>query len=197
MFFNLPEAMTRRMRELEERDAIDRRDGTARLQRLRQIPPATGRFLALWAASSPENGSWLEIGTSAGYSTMWLALAARERGRSLSTYELLPAKAAMARATFAMAGIDDVVTLVEGDFLEHAGQLDDVAFCFLDAEKDVYARCYEAVVPHLVPGGILVADNAIDHVATLAPMLNAALEDRRVDAMIVPIGSGELACRKR
>ena len=73
----------------------------------------------------------------------------------------------------------------------------DIAFCFLDAEKEVYRDCYEAVIPRLVSGGLLVADNAINHAPTLQPMLDRALADERVDAMIVPIAKGELVCRKR
>jgi len=94
------------------------------------------------------------------------------------------------------ARIDDVVRLVEGDFLEHATEFDEVGFCFLDAEKELYGACYDAVVPRLVPGGILVADNASNHRETLQPMLDAALADDRIEAMIVPIGKGELVCRK-
>jgi hypothetical protein len=48
----------------------------------------------------------------------------------------------------------------------------------------------------MVRGGMIVADNAIDHQATLCPMLDRALSDDRVDALIVPIGKGELICRK-
>jgi hypothetical protein len=57
--------------------------------------------------------------------------------------------------------------------------------------------CYEAVVPTMTAGGILVADNAVNHEATLRPMLRRALTDDRVDALVVPIGKGELVCRKR
>ena len=196
MFHDVPESIRQEMDELEKRDAIDRVDGTARLDRLRQIPPVTGQFLALMAASAPE-GAWIEIGTSAGYSALWLALACRERGQTLTTFEILAAKSAMAAQTIAAAGVSDVVTLVEGDFLAHVGTLGDIGFCFLDAEKDVYGLCYEAVVPRLVPGALLVADNAINHQAALQPMLDAALSDPRVDALVVPIGKGELVCRKR
>ena len=49
----------------------------------------------------------------------------------------------------------DVVRLVEGDFLDHADEVEDVAFCFLDAEKDVYEACYDVLVPKMVPGAIL------------------------------------------
>ncbi len=72
-----------------------------------------------------------------------------------------------------------------------------LSFCFLDGEKEVYEDCCEAVAAKLVPGGILVADNAINHRKTLGPMIDRALADSRVDAMIVPIGKGELVCRKR
>jgi predicted O-methyltransferase YrrM len=183
------------MQSLEAMDAQDRVDGTVRLQRLRQIPPETGRFLCLLAAESPA-GSWIEIGTSAGYSTLWLALACRERAQQITTFEIMPAKSAMARATFKSAGVTDIVTLVEEDFLNYVDRLGDISFCFLDAEKEVYAPCYEAVVPRLVPGGLLVADNAINHEETLRPVLERALSDPRVDALVVPVGKGELICRK-
>jgi predicted O-methyltransferase YrrM len=196
MFNDIPAPVLLTMQELEKIDRQDRADGTPRLQRLRQIPPETGRFICLLAASSPE-GSWIEIGTSAGYSTLWLALACRERSQTITTFEIMASKSQLARATFTAAGVDDVVNLVQDDFLTYVDRLGDIGFCFLDAEKEVYQACYEAVVPRLVPGGLLVADNAISHQDDLSPMLSAALEDPRVDAVVVPIGKGELVCRKR
>ena len=99
--------------------------------------------------------------------------------------------------TFDAAGVTDVIELVYGDALALLPECKDIGFCFLDAEKEVYDRCYDAVVPRLVPGGIVVADNAISHEATLRPMLNRALHDDRVDSLIVPIGKGELDCRRK
>lgn len=196
MFHGMPESIAERMRYLERLDARDRNDGTPRLQRLRQIPRETGRFIALLAALAPE-GRYIEIGTSAGYSTLWLALACREAGRRITTFEVLPEKAALARETFGRAGVEDVVGLVEGDARDHLSRCDDIAFCFLDAEKEIYGECYEAVVPRMVRGGILVADNAINHREALAEMLDRALADGRVDAQIVTVGKGELVCRRR
>ncbi len=184
------------MSHLEDRDRLDRVDGTSHLERLRQIPRDTGRFLALLAASAPP-GAWIEIGTSAGYSSMWLALAARERATSLTTFEILAVKAALAADTFSLTGLDDVVSLVHGDFLDHVSELGDIGFCFLDAEKDVYDQCYDAVVSRLAPGGLLVADNAISHEIDLRPVIEKALDDPRVDAVVVPIGKGELLCRRK
>jgi predicted O-methyltransferase YrrM len=191
MFHTISDSMRARMRSLEAIDARDRTDGTPRARRLRQIPPETGKFLALLVASAPP-GRVVEIGTSAGYSTLWLALA----HRALTTFEIAPDKVLLARETFAQAGIADLVELVEGDSRDFLPGMSDVAFCFLDAEKEIYADCYELIVPALVPGGLLVADNAINFRETLQPMLDRALSDPRVDALIVPIGTGELVCRK-
>jgi predicted O-methyltransferase YrrM len=195
VFHQIPSRVREVMDELEEIDRHDRLDGTPRLERLRQVPPETGRFLALLCASAPDGGV-IEIGTSAGYSALWLALACRARGRQLTTYEILPAKARRARATFERAGVRDVVGLVEGDVLEHVNSLGDVGFCFLDAEKDVYGVCVDAVVANLVPGGILVADNVISHRDELASVVDAVLGDPRVDAVVVPLGRGELVARR-
>lgn len=196
IFHDIPTDMLQQMHELERRDETDRNNGTSRLDRLRQIPPETGRFLALWAASAPE-GIVIEIGTSAGYSALWLVLACRATGRTLTTFEVLPQKVALARETFSRAGVNDVIRLVEGDVLDHADEIERVGFCFLDAEKEAYEACYDLVVPRLVPGGLLIADNAINHRETLQPMLDAALVDERIDALIATVGTGELVCRKR
>ena len=195
MFHNISPAIVERMRVLEELDAQDRTDGTPRMQRLRQIPPETGKFLALLAASAPK-GPILEIGTSAGYSTLWLAVAALALGRKVITFEILPEKVKLAQETFRSAGVEETVKLIVGDARQHLVLYYNIAFAFLDAEKEVYGDCYELIVPRLVKGGLLVADNAINHRETLAPMLERALSDERVDALIVPIGKGELVCRK-
>jgi predicted O-methyltransferase YrrM len=69
MFDEIPQSVLDRMSELEQIDARDRSGGTTRLKRLRQIPPETGKFIALLAATAP-SGRYLEIGTSAGYSML-------------------------------------------------------------------------------------------------------------------------------
>ena len=195
MFHTIRQPMLERMQYLEQIDARDREDGTPRMRRLRQVPPNTGKFLALLAASAPK-GSLLEIGTSAGYSTLWIALACEMLGRTLTTFEVLPDKAKLARETFQATGVNETVNLVEGDALQHLSQYDEIAFCFLDAEKEVYGACYEAVIPRMVSGGILVADNATNHYSILKPVLERALTDERVDALVLPFDNGVLVCRK-
>lgn len=195
MFHNISKAMLDRMHELEVRDILDRDDGTPKDFRLRQIPPETGRFLALMAAAAPA-GQVLEVGTSGGYSGLWLGLACRARGDRLITFDILENKIFWARETFRMAEIDDAVEVVHGDALELLPQHRQVAVCFIDTEKELYQPCYDLVVPHLVPGGMLLADNAITHAEELADFLSYAQNDLRVDALVVPIGKGVLLCRK-
>jgi len=196
MFEKITDRMKELMAELEEMDARERKDGTSLLRRLRQIPPETGRFLAILAANSPE-GEFVEIGTSGGYSAMWLSLACMERGIRLKTIEIMEGKIAVAKETLKKADLEEAVELFEGDALEIVQGFDDIAFCFLDAEKELYEQCYDLVIPKLVQGGLLVADNAISHVGILKSMIEKAMSDPRVDSMVVPIGSGELICRKR
>jgi caffeoyl-CoA O-methyltransferase len=195
MFHKIPKAIEERMHYLESLDKKDRLDGKPLLQRLRQIPPETGKFIALLAASAPK-GTYLEIGTSAGYSTLWLALVCKELGRKLVTFEVLEDKARLAKETFKVAGVEKIIELVTGDAREYLHNYKNVSFCFLDAEKEVYYDCYEKVVPNLVSGGLLVADNVISHQEVLKPMMERSLSDERVDALVVPIGRGELVCRK-
>jgi len=195
MFHNIPKEIKERMLYLEDLNKKDRLDNTPHLLRLRQIPPETGRFLALLAASAPE-GTYLEIGTSAGYSTLWLALACRALKRRIITFEVLAEKAGIAQETFAIAGINDVVELVVGDARDYIENYNNISFCFLDSEKETYSDFYDRVVPRMVSGGLLVADNAISHRDILGEMIEKVLIDKHVDALIVPIGSGELVCRK-
>jgi predicted O-methyltransferase YrrM len=195
MFHNIPEPILKRMRELEAQDAVDRQDGTPHLRRLRQIPPITGKFLALLCASAPAGGV-LEVGTSGGYSSLWIALACKERGNHLTTFELLEEKVARANETFEAAKVSEQIQLIHGDAREVISGYSNVAFCFLDAEKDIYKDVYEKVIPNLTPGGILAADNVISHAEALSDFVAQTENDPRVDALVVPIGKGILVCRK-
>ena len=195
MFHQIPDEVLARMRELKQMESKDTADDTARSERLRQIPPETGHLLALIAASAPARAV-IEIGTSGGDAGLWISLACRALGRGLTTFEIAEAKVALATETFRKAGVDDIVSIVPGDVREQLAGQSDVAFCFLDVEKDLYQECYDAVLPNMVSGGLLVADNIISHAGDLAEFLDRAEGDERVDTMIVPVGNGVLLVRR-
>jgi len=195
MFQDIRSDIICRMRWLGAEDEKDRKDGPPRMQRLRQIPEDTGRFLSILAAGAPD-GEVIEIGTSGGYSTLWLVLGCLDAKREVTTFEILPDKVNIAREIFRLAGVTDRVKLEHGDALQLLNKYDRIGFCFLDSEKENYQDMYELIIPRLVPGGLLVADNVISHNETLRALVDRAETDKRVDSVVVPIGKGELLCRK-
>jgi predicted O-methyltransferase YrrM len=191
------EARTRAVFDrLERRDALERRQDLPRQQRLRQVTPDVGRFLhTLVLCTRPR--FILEIGTSGGYSTMWLATAGRSVGTAVVTLEIDPLKVKLATSNLREAGLDDAVTIVQGDAFDYLrDRREPVDFVFLDAEKEDYVRFLELVVPLLPVGGVLVADNLISAAEELAAFRQRAESDTRLSSVMVPIGRGELLTAK-
>ncbi len=185
------------MRRLEEEDRVDRQDGTPQSRRLRAVTADVGRFLNLLARTAGAR-SILEIGTSGGYSTLWLAAAAAETGGQVTTLELDPAKVERATANLSEAGLESLVTIVHGDARQTVGSLaPPFDFVFLDTEKELYLELLEPLVRLLRPGGVLVADNLLSHPDDLAPFRRAAESHPDLECVLVPIPRGELMCRKR
>ena len=99
----------------------------------------------------------VEIGTSSGYSTIWLALALRSTGGHLYTHEIDPEKIKIAQENFKVAGVDDVITIVEGDAHETVKQhKDPIDVVFLDADKRGYVDYLEKLLPLVRPGGLIL-----------------------------------------
>ncbi len=182
--------------QLERQDALERERDVPRRERLRQVTPDVGRFLhVLVLATRP--GRILEIGTSGGYSTIWLATAARAVGAAVTTLEIDPAKVQVADANLRDAGLTDVATLLPGDAFEYLrGRTEPVDFVFLDAEKEDYLAFLDLIVPLLPVGGLLVADNLISHAEDLAEFRRRVESDPRLSTVVVPIGRGELLAAK-
>jgi predicted O-methyltransferase YrrM len=102
----------------------------------------------------------VEIGTSTGYSGLWLSLALQATGGHLTTFEYDHGRASMARDHFRKAGVEQAVTIVEGDAHENVTKLKgpiDVAF--IDADKDGYMDYLHKVLPLVRPGGLILAHN--------------------------------------
>ena len=99
----------------------------------------------------------VEIGTSSGYSTIWLALGARATGGKVFTHEIDPEKVKIARANFKKAGVDDLITIIEGDAHETIKQhKEPIDVLFLDAEKKGYVDYLEKLLPLVRPGGLIL-----------------------------------------
>ena len=99
----------------------------------------------------------VEIGTSSGYSTLWLALGARACGGKVFTHEIDPEAIKIARENFKKAGLDDVITIVEGDAHQTIAQhKEPIDLVFLDAEKKGYVDYMRKLMPSIRPGGVIL-----------------------------------------
>jgi len=123
------------------------------------VPVEDGRFLRLLAETTGAK-QIVEIGTSNGYSGIWQCLALKATGGRLTTFEIDAQRAALARENFKKAGVDDIVTLIEGDAHEKVAEVQGpVDICFIDADKGGYVDYLNKLLPKVRPGGLLVAHN--------------------------------------
>ena len=123
------------------------------------VPAEDGRLLRLLAETIGAK-QIVEIGTSNGYSGIWQCLALKATGGKLITFEIDARRAALARENFKRAGVDDIVTLVEGDAHEKVAQVEGpVDICFIDADKEGYTDYLNKLLPKVRPGGLIIAHN--------------------------------------
>lgn len=102
----------------------------------------------------------VEIGTSNGYSGIWLCLALMKTNGKLTTFEIDEGRAKLARENFKRAGVEDMVTLVMGDAHETVKQLKEpIDVLFLDADKRGYIDYLQKLLPLVKPGGLILAHN--------------------------------------
>ena len=123
------------------------------------VPAADGRLLRLLTETANAKHV-VEIGTSTGVSGMWFCLGLEKSGGKLTTFELDPARAAVARTHFKKAGVDGLVTVVEGDAHQNITKLKGpVDVVFIDAEKEGYMDYLNKMLPLVRPGGLILAHN--------------------------------------
>lgn len=102
----------------------------------------------------------VEVGTSTGYSGLWFCLALQKTGGKLTTFEIDSRRAAMARQHFKQAGVEGLVTLIEGDAHQTVARVKDpIDVLFLDADKEGYVDYLEKLLPLVRPGGLILAHN--------------------------------------
>ncbi|QKU23015.1 O-methyltransferase [Acinetobacter lwoffii] len=164
-----------------------------RLHRYRNIEPESGRFLSMLIRAQ-QSKNILEIGTSTGYSTLWLAEAARQTQAMITTLEVDAERVAQAKQYATEIDLADLINFKVIDaqvYLEAEKEIFD--FILLDAERDAYVSYW----PHLsrllkAKGGLLVVDNVISHAAEVEEFIALIQQDPRFIMSIVPIGAGLL-----
>jgi len=174
---------------MEAQDADDHGKDIPVSERSLAVGPDSGRLL--FALVAPNAGcEVLEIGSSHGYSTIWLAAAARILGGRVVTLEQEPGKIDVWRRNIADAGLEEWAELVEGDAKETLSELEDgFDVVFLDAWKDDYELLFGLARTKLDPGGIVVADNVTTS-STVEAYAAARQADPTLVSVTVPIGHG-------
>jgi predicted O-methyltransferase YrrM len=178
--------------ENDERE-IDRK------RKMLNLEPATAELLHILVRATHRH-SILEIGTSNGYSTIWLAHAMRagSKGRLISI-ERNPAKLEMARENLQRAGLLNSVTLLEGEASETVKTLEGPFDCvFFDADRISAPKQLEILMPKLQSDVLLLADNVLSHPEEVADYLSAVSRLADFSSVTVPVGKGlNIAYRQR
>jgi predicted O-methyltransferase YrrM len=164
-----------------------------RLARWRNVEPETAQMLAVLVRATGAR-RLLEIGTSNGYSTIWLADAAQATGGALTSLDIEPSRTALARENLASAGLETGATLRTEDAARALRGAPDASldFVFLDSERDAYAGYWPDLVRTLAPAGLLAVDNVVSHESELVDIRAVVDADERVTQALVPIGAGVL-----
>lgn len=147
---------------LGERDPLLREmEEQALKETIPVVTPMVGNFLNLLVHISKAQAV-LEIGTAIGYSTIWLARAAKETGGHVTTIDMNKDRLARAREYIRRAELSDQVTDLEGDARKILKTLDSMFdFVFIDAAKGEYLEYLSLIYPLIAPGGMLVVDNVL------------------------------------
>ena len=164
-----------------------------RLKRWRNVEPDTARLMSvLIRVLTPSR--ILELGTSNGYSTIWLAEAARASGGLVTSVEIDPERSAAARANLVRAGLHRFVELHVQDAAEALAESGDASwgFIFLDAERTEYPGYWPELRRVLAPKAVLLVDNVISHADEVAAFRRLVAADGTITEALVPTGAGAL-----
>ncbi len=128
-------------------------------QGMQNVPMEDGRLLRILAESMNAKHV-VEIGTSNGYSGIWFCLALRQTGGKLVTHDISPERLKKARENFKRAGVDDLITIVEGDAHETVKNIKEpIDILFLDADKPGYIDYLDKLLHLVKPGGLIIGHN--------------------------------------
>lgn len=188
----MTETLQELLHELEEFGLGNDAAIADRPRRMLNITRDTGEFLSILVRATNAQHI-LEIGTSNGYSTLWLAEAALAVGGRVTTVELSEFKLGLAARNFDRSGISHAITQIQGEAGDLLKGSADSSFdlVFLDSERSEYTGWWPDIKRVLRKGGLLVVDNATSHASEMAPFVALVSTDPEFSTCTVPVGNGE------
>lgn len=141
--------------------------------------------------------SVVEVGTSNGYSGIWLAKALKETGGKLTTIEFWPKRIVLAEENFKMAEVDDIIEIKQGEAIKVLEEIDfEIDLAFIDANKSEYIDYYRLVDRHLKKGGIITCDNITSHASKVQDFVDTIKSDKNYQVEIIDLPGGMLMAYK-
>ena len=162
------------------------------------IPRETGIMLNMFIKMMNAQNA-LEIGTSNGYSGLWLAKALKETGGQLTTIEFYEKRQSVAIENFKTCGVFDIITPIQGsacDILERFEDSKKFDFVFIDANKREYVKYLELIKPHLTQKAFIAADNITSHAEKVQTFIDAIDADNNFQYEILNLSGGLLTAYK-
>lgn len=162
------------------------------------ISRLTGEFLYTLIKTA-ECKNVIEIGTSNGYSGIWLGKALKETGGKLTTVEFWEKRFSIARENFKKCGVDDVISIVQGsacDVLRDLPEDFKIDFAFVDANKKEYIDYFELIHPHLNTGGFIACDNVLSHKEKTQTFIDAINKHPDYENVVLNLPAGLSLGRK-
>jgi len=149
------------------------------------VPLEDGRLLRILTESTGARNV-VEVGTYNGYSALWFCMALRNTGGKITTHEMSARNIAMARENFKRAGVEDLVTIVEGDAHETVLKLKEpIDILFIDADKPGYADYLKKLMPLVRPGGLILAHNTTNSGRQMPDYFAAVTADPSLDTIFL------------
>jgi caffeoyl-CoA O-methyltransferase len=164
-------------------------------QKFWSVPRKDGEFLHLLVKATRARRV-LEIGTSQGYSAIWIGFALEETGGRLNSIESDRERAELARKNLSEAGLSSLVNVIRGDAHAEVAKLGGpFDFVFLDADKEGQVDYFRKLYPKkLAPGAVLLAHNAIRQASSMKDYLDMIQKQEDFDTVILSVTMDDGFC---
>ncbi len=162
------------------------------------ISRITGEFLYTFVKAT-NSRNVLEIGTSNGYSGIWLGKAVKENNGNLITIEFWEKRFSIARNNFEKCGVSDYIKIIQGsacDILKNLPEHYKIDFAFVDANKKEYLDYFNLIHPHLNIGGFIACDNVLSHEEKTKSYINAIENHPDYENVVINLPAGLSLAKK-